>query len=123
MKMFASTLWTWAGGRGFSNLAFAPDAYLGWSAAERDVSNEAGYTAAYVQDTLTLGRFTAEMGLRYDLQEGRQNATVIDAPPVDAGGVLGGTFAGADPGFEWESISPRLGSTSRTGPAAGSRRW
>jgi hypothetical protein len=100
---------------GISNIAFAPNVYLGWSATVRNVSDEADYTSAYVQDTLTFGNFTANIGLRYDLQEGTQNASAIPAAPVNQGLLLGGTFDGKDAGFEWESITPRLGLTYALG--------
>lgn len=100
---------------GISDVAFAPNAYLGWSATQRNVSDEATYTSAYVQDTLTFGNFTANVGLRYDLQEGHQNASTIPEAPVSQGILLGGTFNGKDAEFDWESITPRLGLTYALG--------
>jgi hypothetical protein len=84
---------------------------------DRNVSDEVDYTNLYVQDTMTFGNFTANVGLRYDLQEPTNNpAVVLPAPAsVNQGILIGGTFAGGDPGFEWESITPRLGLTYALG--------
>ncbi len=86
-----------------------------WSATIRDVSDTVEYTSAYVQDTLTFGNFTANVGLRYDLQEGTNNPGSIPAAPVNRGVLLGGTFAGTDAPFEWSDVTPRLGLTYALG--------
>jgi hypothetical protein len=74
------------------------------------------YTSAWLQDTLTLGNLTANLGLRYELGSGTNQPTAI------AGVVSGGVtfmpalnFPGNDPGFEYESILPRLGLTYALG--------
>lgn len=100
---------------GLADLAAGEDVYVAWSATVRDVSNSAEYTSGYLQDTISIGNLTANVGLRYDLQEGRQEASSIPAAPVNQGILLGGEFAGADPGFDWETITPRLGLTYALG--------
>ncbi len=71
------------------------------------------YSSTWVQDTFTMGRMTANAGLRYDLQEGVNDASA--APANSFGGRTffpALAFPGNDGGgFEWESISPRLGLT------------
>ncbi len=89
--------------------------YLGWSATIRNVSDTVEYDTAYIQDTLTFGNFTANVGLRYDKQGGTNNASTIPAAPVNQGDLLGGRFAGKDASFEWEDITPRLGLTYALG--------
>jgi hypothetical protein len=95
--------------------------WLGFNRTDRNVSDEIDYYNLYVQDTLTLGQLVANFGLRYDVQEGTNNASTIKAPPVtfrDRNGnavAAGGNFAGGDPGFKWEDITPRLGLTYALG--------
>jgi Carboxypeptidase regulatory-like domain/TonB-dependent Receptor Plug Domain len=74
------------------------------------------YTSGWLQDTLTLGNLTANIGLRYELASGENVGT--SAPGVVAGGVTflpSLNFPGNDPGFEYESILPRLGLTYALG--------
>ncbi len=76
---------------------------------------EAKYDTAYVQDTLTIGGFTANVGLRYDKQGGSNGAAHVDAnryrpdllPAID--------YAGGSAGFEWKTVTPRLGITYALG--------
>ncbi len=89
--------------------------YLAWSATTRNVSDTVEYTNLYVQDTLTFGNLTANIGIRYDQQGGTNNAETIGAAPINQGNLLGGTFAGKDASFEWEDITPRLGLTYALG--------
>jgi hypothetical protein len=89
--------------------------YLGWSATIRNVSDTVEYETAYIQDTLTFGNFTANVGLRFDVQGGTNNASTIPAAPVNQGTLNGGRFAGKDASFEWEDITPRLGLTYALG--------
>jgi Carboxypeptidase regulatory-like domain len=98
-----------------------PHCYLGFNRTDRNVSDRVEYTSAYAQDTVTFGNFTANVGLRYDEQVGTNNASDILAPPVPFrtpdGDPLtaGGTFPGGDPGFTWDSVTPRLGLTYALG--------
>ncbi|HEX4954909.1 MAG TPA: TonB-dependent receptor [Thermoanaerobaculia bacterium] len=98
-----------------------PNCYVGFTRTDRNVSDEVEYSTAYVQDTLTLGSLVANLGLRWDLQQGHNNPSTIPAAPVpirdEAGNVVpsGGAFAGGDPGFEWDDLSPRLGLTYALG--------
>ncbi len=69
------------------------------------------YTNAYVQDTITTGNLTVNFGARYDLQGGTQRAGVAAANPTFPALIPERRFAGQDIGFEWSTISPRLGLT------------
>ena len=111
---------TWPGlqllGRADLPLANDEPIYIGLSLTDRNISTENEYQSLYLQDTMTLGRLTANAGLRFDRQLGRNNASTIAPAPIDAGGVLrGGSFAGGDAGFQWEDLTPRLGFTYALG--------
>ncbi len=104
---------------------------LGYLVAWRDrvVANRADYDSAWIQDTFTKGRFTVNAGVRYDLQGGRNEASSAPAGALSAQGGLpaldfsGNEGAGFDqnnltqelPGFEWETVSPRIGVTYALG--------
>ncbi len=86
-----------------------------WRDGDRNADTQ--YTSAWIQDTLTVGNLTANLGLRYDLQEGEN--TPGSAPSATIGGVTlipGLDYAGAPAPFEWETVSPRLGLTYAVGP-------
>lgn len=78
---------------------------------------ETEYTGIYVQDTLTKGRLTANLGLRYDAQDGRINQ--MTAPAVEGFETFSdgsplfpeATTPARDVGFDWQDLSPRLGVT------------
>jgi hypothetical protein len=74
------------------------------------------YDSAWIQDTMTTGQWTFNAGLRYDLQDGKNEAGTVDAnigfpevmPPL--------VFPGNDAdGVSWKSLSPRLGVTYALG--------
>ncbi len=73
------------------------------------------YTSAWLQDTISTGKLTINAGIRWDLQEGRNNAVTAPAnfwfpelhPEL--------AFGGADAPFDWETILPRLGVTYALG--------
>ena len=81
---------------------------------DRDVSARASYTSAWVQDTISQGRLTANLGVRFDVQRGRnrESAAIANAlSPL----VPGATFAGDDDDLNWTSIVPRIGVTYALG--------
>jgi len=80
---------------------------------ESPVSQE--YTAGWLQDTLTFGTWTFNAGLRYDLQDGKNEASRIAANPAFPDFLPAKQFNGNDPGFQWETLSPRLGATYALG--------
>ncbi len=95
----------------FNQVAFIRD-----SVASADIS----YTSLYLQDTMTFSNLTLNVGLRYDKQDGTMlSATAVAVPgfdePIPEMGydnpLPTATFNGGDDGFEWTSITPRIGLT------------
>ena len=73
------------------------------------------YTGGYAQDTLSAGNWTANLGVRYDLQQGHNNATTLPAS-ADAAALLPAfQYAGGASGFSWSNFTPRLGATYAVG--------
>ncbi len=73
------------------------------------------YTSAYLQDTMTFGNLTANVGLRYDIQGGENLARTVLANPAYPNVLPSVTYGGGDIGFEWKSLTPRLGLTYAIG--------
>jgi hypothetical protein len=73
------------------------------------------YTSAYAQDTLTVGNFTANIGLRYDKQKPENLSASVQANPFFPNVLPAVSFGGNDPGFEWSDVTPRLGLTYALG--------
>jgi hypothetical protein len=72
--------------------------------------------AAFVQDTFTRGRITANLGLRWDQNHDKALPGSIAANPLGMGNgtvqwLPGIDFTGADPGVTFNDISPRVGFT------------
>jgi hypothetical protein len=67
--------------------------------------------AAYVQDTITRGRATYQLGLRYDYNKDTAGAASIVANPLGGPWLPGINFQGADPGVAFNDWSPRVGVT------------
>jgi hypothetical protein len=88
-------------------------------------SYDTDYRDLYVGDTILLGNFTIQAGLRYDMQSSKNTASFSAANPILATPLTLTTTSGAPatahlpnltfPGdtreLEWNSISPRLGVT------------
>jgi hypothetical protein len=82
-------------------------------AASKD---EAEYQAFWLQDTLTFGNLTANVGLRYETATGKVLPSSV--PAVTRGGItfLGGVNSpGIEPGVEFETLMPRFGVTYALG--------
>jgi hypothetical protein len=111
-----TTLSRW-GGAGYILDAGAAGTDFDLLVASRDAgpSIKQDYTSAYVQDTLTVGNLTANLGLRYDLQGGENLDRTVRANPVIPNVLPSVSYQGGDIGFEWESITPRLGLTYALG--------
>lgn len=94
-----------------------PDTELVVFPRNRNVAMRSSYDSAWVQDTITLDRWTFNAGLRYD------NQTLENLPSSDPGtpGIPGDLlppirFQGNDAGgFEWETVVPRVGATYALG--------
>jgi hypothetical protein len=76
---------------------------------------EADYGNVFVQDTVSRGNLTANIGLRWDRQGGELLDTNVAANPVFPELLPATTFQGRDSGFEWSTLSPRLGLTYALG--------
>ena len=87
--------------------------YNGLISLSRDgIANFKGtYREAYVQDTVAAGRLTANVGVRFDRQGGRDLPTTVPANPVAPDLMPEVHYEGGDPGFEWRDLVPRLGLT------------
>ncbi|HEX5720162.1 MAG TPA: hypothetical protein VF179_28655, partial [Thermoanaerobaculia bacterium] len=68
-----------------------------------------------LQDTMTFGNLTANVGLRYDIQGGENLSTTVLANSAYPEILPAVSFAGGDIGFEWKSLTPRLGLTYAMG--------
>ncbi len=73
------------------------------------------YQSAWIQDTISTGNLTINVGLRYDLQDGRNEAASVPAA-VEVPDVLPAfSYPGAAAPFEWSTITPRVGVTYALG--------
>ena len=74
------------------------------------------YTRGYVQDTLTFGNLTANLGLRFDKQSGENERSATLANPERPTLVPGGESQDPGPRIGWgTSLGPRLGLTYALG--------
>ena len=111
----------WAGrnivhiaGQNFGNPAGPNDFFFLYRRGRAPSDTE--YTSFWAQDTVTAGNFTINAGFRWDMQEGSNIASSVDAN-VAAPDVLPAiNFEGNDGGgFDWNTISPRIGVTYALG--------
>ncbi len=75
----------------------------------------ADYNSLYAQDTITFGRLTLNVGLRWDDQGGENGQYELPAHPTRPDLLPAITFEGSEAGFGWTSIVPRLGATYALG--------
>ncbi len=73
------------------------------------------YTSLWAQDTISAGDWTVNVGLRLDQQEGFNEAFAVDANPAFPDILPAVSINGIDPGFSWETVSPRVGVTYALG--------
>ena len=64
-----------------------------------------------MQDTITRGRATYQLGLRFDYNKDKAGASSIVANPLGGPWLPGIDFQGADPGVAFKDLSPRVGFT------------
>jgi hypothetical protein len=69
------------------------------------------YTTAYLADTLSAGRLTLNLGLRYDHQTGKNKATAVEANPLIPELLPGIDYPGGADSIVWNDLSPRIGAT------------
>ncbi|HEX3553362.1 MAG TPA: TonB-dependent receptor [Thermoanaerobaculia bacterium] len=74
------------------------------------------YKEAYLQDTLTAGNLTVNVGVRYDVQGGENLARSQPASRLLPGLLPAVSVSQQDIGFEWKDFTPRLGITYALGP-------
>jgi len=74
-------------------------------------TNRTQYVDAYIGDTISKGRATIDLGVRYDHQGGRALPSATAANPAFPTLVPGLIFAGYDAPFTWNNVSPRAGLT------------
>jgi hypothetical protein len=67
--------------------------------------------SAYLQDTITHGRLTTQLGLRYDRNHDQVLAASVAANPILPEWLPAASFNGADPGVVFNNFSPRVGFT------------
>jgi hypothetical protein len=108
-----SSLFTWPGGG--IDLVLAPGTNLLALVREANSKVETDYGSAYLQNTISSGNLTANIGLRYDRQTGKNLASTAAANPVFPDLLPAAHYAGQDAGFTWNTIAPRLGLTYAVG--------
>jgi hypothetical protein len=67
--------------------------------------------AIYAQDTITHGRATVQLGVRYDYNKDQAQAASVGSNPFRPDWLPAVSFPGADPGVAFNDWSPRLGFT------------
>jgi Carboxypeptidase regulatory-like domain/TonB-dependent Receptor Plug Domain len=67
--------------------------------------------AVYMQDTVTRGRMTFQLGLRYDRNHDQALAATIPASGILPALLPAVSFGGVDPGIVFNDFSPRVGLT------------
>jgi len=67
--------------------------------------------AIYAQDTITHGRATVQLGVRYDYNKDQAQAASVGANPFRPDWLPAVSFPGVDPGVAFNDWSPRLGFT------------
>jgi hypothetical protein len=102
------TLWP---GNGILALAQTQTTLFAQIFREGRGTNRTSYMDFYVGDTISRGRATVDVGVRYDRQGGRALPSVTAANPAFPNVVPGLNFAGYDAPFTWNNVSPRAGVT------------
>ncbi|HKI05764.1 MAG TPA: TonB-dependent receptor [Thermoanaerobaculia bacterium] len=108
-----SSLFRWPGGGLEQILGNGNDLLILTRDAVPSVKTD--YTNVYAQDTLAVGNLTANVGVRYDRQGGKNLASTAPANSVFPEILPAVTYGGGDAGFTWSSITPRLGLTYALG--------
>ncbi len=67
--------------------------------------------SVYGQDTITHGRLTLQLGVRYDYNHDQALNSSVGANPLRPDILPAVNFAGIDPGVKFNNLSPRLGFT------------
>ncbi len=102
------TLWP---GNGILGVVQTPTTVIAQVFREGSGTNRTQYADAYIGDTISRGRASIDLGVRYDHQGGRALPSVTAANPALPTLVPGLNFAGYDAPFTWNNVSPRAGFT------------
>jgi hypothetical protein len=102
------TLWP---GNGILGVVQTPTTVIAQVFREGSGTNRTLYADFYVGDTISKGRATIDLGVRYDHQGGRALPSATAANPAFPALVPGLIFAGYDAPFTWNNVSPRAGLT------------
>jgi len=105
------------GGAGYylsEDFGFGQGSYL-YAARDAFPAAKNKYNSLYLQDTMSVGNLTANVGVRYDKQDGENLPRTVRANPIFPDILPAVTYNGADAGFSWTSITPRLGVTYALG--------
>jgi hypothetical protein len=100
---------------GFRDIELSPGVFRGEARHTPIVQDEFTQKSLSVQDTITAGNLTINAGLRYDLQEPTAGGVTIPAHPVFSAEMPEIVKPAPDAGFEWKTISPRVGVTYALG--------
>src|SRR6185503_2157893 len=92
-------------------LAQTPTTLFAQIFREGSGTNRTTYLDFYAGDTISRGRTTLDLGVRYDQQGGRALPSVTAANPAFPAVMPGVNFAGYDAPFTWKNVSPRAGLT------------
>jgi hypothetical protein len=99
----------------FAAAAFGADQNVLELARDAGPAIKQTYKNLYVQDTLTAGNLTVNLGLRYDIQGGDNLARSQPANALLPNILPAVSTSKADIGFEYKDITPRLGLTYALG--------
>ncbi len=92
------------------------DAHMVYAYRQGPVPVVANYESLWVQDTVTMGPWTFNAGLRYDVQDGENGTGTVSGNPAFPDVMPDLVFGGNDAdGIRWSSLSPRLGLTYALG--------
>ena len=106
----AWTLNEWPG-NGILGLENSPSDFRAQVFRQGYGGNRANYFDIHAGDTISKGRATINVGVRYDRQWGEALASTIEGNKAFPTLVPGLTFAGYDSPFTWKNFSPRAGLT------------
>ncbi len=107
----AKTSSVWGPGGGAIAAFDAGVAVEAWLIADALDNYQGKRHSIYLGDTISAGRLTANLGLRYDNQTSKSNPSSTTDHVLAPALFPGVSFDGFDPGFGWSSVSPRLGLT------------
>jgi hypothetical protein len=85
--------------------------YEAWMIQDWVENNQGDRYAFHAADTMSAGRLTLNVGLRFDHQSANLQPSSAPASPIVPEFLPALQFPGFDPGFSWNSLSPRFGMT------------